>query len=47
MQLMHQQRRNPGIKYAIVDDGSGGANVKGITFNTNENSFLMGYLASR
>ena len=39
-------KANPGIKYAIVDNGSGGANVKGITYNTNENSFLMGYLAA-
>jgi basic membrane protein A len=37
---------NPGIKYAIVDDASGAANVKGITFKTNENSFLIGYLAA-
>ena len=38
--------KNPGINFAIVDYGSGAANVKGITFNTNENSFLMGYLAA-
>ena len=37
---------NPGVKYAIVDDASGAANVKGITFKTDENSFLMGYLAA-
>ena len=37
---------NPSVKFAIVDDSSGGANVKGITFKTNENSFLMGYLAA-
>jgi basic membrane protein A len=37
---------NPGIKYAIVDDSSGAANVKGITFKTDENSFLIGYLAA-
>ena len=37
---------NPGVKFAIVDYGSGAANVKGITFKTNENSFLMGYLAA-
>ena len=37
---------NPGVNYAIVDYGSGAANVKGITFKTNENSFLMGYLAA-
>ena len=39
-------KANPGVKYAIVDNGSGAANVKGITYNTNENSFLMGYLAA-
>ncbi|MSV65212.1 MAG: BMP family ABC transporter substrate-binding protein, partial [Actinobacteria bacterium] len=33
-------KANPGIKYAIVDGSSGGANLKGLTFNTNENSFL-------
>ena len=38
--------KNPGVKYAIVDNGSGASNVKGITYNTNENSFLMGYLAA-
>ena len=37
---------NPGVKFAIVDYPSGAANVKGITFKTNENSFLMGYLAA-
>jgi basic membrane protein A len=37
---------NPGVKYAIVDDSSGAANVKGITFKTDENSFLIGYLAA-
>ena len=39
-------KANPGIKYAIVDQSSGGANLKGITFKTDENSFLMGYLAA-
>ena len=38
--------KNPGVKYAIVDNGSGASNVKGITYKTNENSFLMGYLAA-
>lgn len=38
--------KNPGIKYAIVDESSGASNVKGITYKTNENSFLMGYLAA-
>jgi basic membrane protein A len=43
---------NPSIKYAIVDhDGLKNfstkiPNVKGLTFNTNENSFLAGYLAA-
>ena len=37
---------NPSVKFAIVDFPSGAANVKGITFKTNENSFLMGYLAA-
>ena len=37
---------NPSVKFAIVDYPSGGSNVKGITFKTNENSFLMGYLAA-
>ena len=39
-------KANPGIKYAIVDGSSGGANLKGLTFNTNENSFLAGYMAA-
>ena len=38
--------KNPGVKYAIVDESSGASNVKGITYKTNENSFLMGYLAA-
>ena len=37
---------NPGIKYAMVDGGSAGANLKGLNFNTNENSFLAGYMAA-
>ena len=39
-------KANPGIKFAIVDGGSGGANQKGLNFNTNENSFLAGYMAA-
>ena len=39
-------KANPGIKYIMVDFGSGGANVKGLTYNTNENSFLAGYMAA-
>jgi basic membrane protein A len=43
---------NPTVKYAIVDDAglknftTPIANLKGITFKTNENSFLAGYLAA-
>jgi basic membrane protein A len=37
---------NPGIKYIMVDEKSGGANVKGLTYKTNENSFLAGYMAA-
>ena len=37
---------NPGIKYVMVDYPSGGANVKGLTYKTNENSFLAGYMAA-
>ena len=43
---------NPSVKYAIVDhDGLKNfstkiPNVKGLTFNTNENSFLAGFLAA-
>jgi basic membrane protein A and related proteins len=39
-------KANPGIKYAIVDGSSGGSNLKGLNFNTNENSFLAGYMAA-
>jgi len=39
-------KANPGIKYIMVDFPSGGANVKGLTYNTNENSFLAGYMAA-
>ena len=37
---------NPGIKYIMVDEKSGGANVKGLTYQTDENSFLAGYMAA-
>lgn len=37
---------NPNVKFALVDVGSGGANLKGITYKTDENSFLVGYLAA-
>ena len=39
-------KANPGIKYIMVDFGSGGANLKGLTYNTDENSFLAGYMAA-
>lgn len=39
-------KANPGVKFAIVDGGSGGANLKGITFKTDENSFIAGYMAA-
>ena len=39
-------KANPGIKYIMVDFPSGGANVKGLTYNTDENSFLAGYMAA-
>ena len=39
-------KANPGIKYIMVDFGSGGANVKGLTYNTDQNSFLAGYMAA-
>jgi basic membrane protein A len=39
-------KANPGIKYIMVDFASGGTNVKGLTYKTNENSFLAGYMAA-
>jgi len=39
-------KANPKVKFAIVDGGSGGANLKGITFKTDENSFIAGYMAA-
>jgi len=39
-------KANPGIKYIMVDEKSGAANVKGLTYKTNENSFLAGYMAA-
>jgi len=39
-------KANPGVKFAIVDGGSGGANLKGITFKTDQNSFIAGYMAA-
>ncbi|MDR0436363.1 MAG: BMP family ABC transporter substrate-binding protein, partial [Propionibacteriaceae bacterium] len=40
---------NPDVYFAVVDDEAGGgalANIKGLTFRTNENGFLAGYLAA-
>ena len=36
----------PKVNFALVDGWSGGANQKGITYKTDENSFLVGYLAA-
>jgi len=39
--------KNPGIKYAIVDQPSGpAANLKGIEYSTDQGAFLVGYLAA-
>jgi basic membrane protein A len=38
--------KNPTIKFAIVDDPSGGANLKGIQYKTDESAFLVGYFAA-
>ncbi len=38
--------KNPGVNFALVDGWSGGKNQKGITYKTDENSFLVGYLAA-
>jgi basic membrane protein A and related proteins len=39
--------KNPGIKFAIVDQPSGPAsNLKGIEYATDESAFLVGYLAA-
>ena len=37
---------NPGVNFALVDGWSVGKNQKGITYKTDENSFLVGYLAA-
>jgi len=36
----------PKVNFALVDGWSGGPNQKGITYKTDENSFLVGYLAA-
>ena len=38
--------KNPNVNFALVDGWSVGSNQKGITFKTDENSFLVGYLAA-
>jgi len=38
--------KNPKINFSLVDGWSGGANQKGLTYKTDENSFLVGYLAA-
>jgi basic membrane protein A and related proteins len=38
--------KNPGVNFALVDGWSVGKNQKGITYKTDENSFLVGYLAA-
>ncbi len=35
---------NPSVNFALVDGWSVGKNQKGITYKTDENSFLVGYL---
>jgi basic membrane protein A len=37
---------NPSVNFALVDGWSVGKNQKGITYKTDENSFLVGYLAA-
>ena len=37
---------NPSVNFALVDGWSSGKNQKGITYKTDENSFLVGYLAA-
>jgi basic membrane protein A len=37
---------NPLVNFALVDGWSVGKNQKGITYKTDENSFLVGYLAA-
>ncbi len=39
-------KANPGIKYIMVDYVIDEPNVKSLTYNTNENSFLAGYMAA-
>ena len=39
-------KANPGIKYIMVDDVIAAPNVKSLTYKTNENSFLAGYMAA-
>jgi len=39
-------KANPNIKYIMVDDVIDAPNVKSLTYKTNENSFLAGYMAA-
>jgi len=39
-------KANPGIKYIMVDDIIDAPNAKSLTYNTNENAFLAGYMAA-
>ena len=39
-------KANPGIKYIMVDYVIDAPNVKSLTYKTNENSFLAGYMAA-
>jgi basic membrane protein A len=39
-------KANPKIKYIMVDDVIDAPNVKSLTYKTNENSFLAGYMAA-
>ncbi len=39
-------KANPGIKYIMVDYVIDAPNVKSLTYRTNENSFLAGYMAA-
>ncbi|MDR2619716.1 MAG: BMP family ABC transporter substrate-binding protein [Propionibacteriaceae bacterium] len=47
--IQEAAKANPNVYFAVVDDAAGDgtlANVKGLTFQTNENGFLAGYLAA-
>jgi basic membrane protein A len=49
--IVESAKANPSIKYAVVDDsaldnGKAVANVKGITYSTDQAAFLAGYLSA-